>query len=110
MFSGGLFGGNLFAGTYFYGGGEGSLGATATTTWRKKNGAALAGVALDYWVIDAMDELIANGTGTTDSSGSLTVQLPQRYVGDPVLVVINNLATDMEPSGRIQGQQVVTAT
>lgn len=109
MFSGGLFGGNLFAGTYFYGGGVGSLGATAAATWRNKTG-ALAGVALDYWVIDAADQLIASGSTTTDASGAMVIYLPQRYVGDSVTVIVNNLAEDMEPSGRIHGQQVVTVT
>ena len=109
MFGAGHFGNNQFAPSHFYGGGVGALGATVTTTWRTKTG-VLAGDDLDYWIIDSMDEIVASGSETTDASGNLVVYLPQRYVGESVLVVMNNLAADMEPDGRIQGQQVKPAT
>jgi hypothetical protein len=81
------------------------------TTWRRtRSGRAepLAGYELDYWIISSADTLIASGTGTTDSSGTLTLRVSSAYSGQDVLVVVNNLDADMSTVGKINGQQVVT--
>ena len=81
------------------------------TTWRRtRSGRAepLAGYELDYWIISSADTLIASGTGTTDSSGTLTLRVSSAYSGQDVLVVVNNLDADMSTVGKIKGQQVVT--
>jgi len=82
-----------------------------TTTWKsRRNGvlSPLAGYTLDYWIISSADTLIASGTGTTDSSGTLTLRVSSAYSGQDVLVVVNNLGADMDTAGKINGQQVVT--
>ncbi|MCO6445743.1 MAG: hypothetical protein J5J04_16845 [Anaerolineae bacterium] len=81
------------------------------TTWkRNRSGRSepLAGYELDYWIISSSDTLITSGTETTDSSGTLTLQVSGAYSGQDVLVVVNNLASDMDTAGKIKGQQVVT--
>lgn len=111
MFAGGHWGADHFAPTHFYGGGAGAIGGVVSTSWRRTRSGRtepLAGYSLDYWVIDANDEVVASGTGTTDSSGRLTFYISQRYIGEDVLVVVNNLASDMDTAGKIKGQQVVT--
>ena len=82
------------------------------TTWRRtrsgRRAEPLAGYELDYWIISSADTLIASGTGTTDSSGTLTLRVSSAYSGQDVLVVVNNLDADMSTAGKINGQQVVT--
>ena len=111
MFGASHFGADHFAATHFYGGGISSETGTVVTTWtRTRNGRKepLAGYVLDYWVIDANDELVTSGSGTTDSIGRLIFYIAQRYSGEDVLVVVNNLESDMDTAGKIKGQQVVT--
>lgn len=76
----------------------------------KRSGSILASTALDYWVIGSDDALITNGSGTTDSSGVLSVALDAQYSGETVNVVVNNLSDDMSTAGKIQGQFVVVVS
>lgn len=76
----------------------------------KRSGSVLASTDLDYWVIDSTDEVIASGSGTTDSSGVLSIALDADYSGETVNVVVNNLSSDMSTAGKIQGQFVVVVS
>ena len=78
------------------------------SSWKQKRGSPLAGYSLDYWIISAADALITSGTAVTDSNGAFSVTVPEQYIGQSVLVVINNLGSDMDTAGKIQHQQVVT--
>ena len=78
------------------------------SSWKQKGGSPLAGYSLDYWIISAADALITSGTAVTDSNGAFSVTLPEQYIGQNVLVVVNNLDSDMGTAGKINGQQVVT--
>ena len=78
------------------------------SSWKQKGGSPLAGYSLDYWIISAADALITSGTAVTDSNGAFSVTVPEQYIGQSVLVVINNLGSDMGTAGKINGQQVVT--
>jgi len=78
------------------------------SSWKQKGGSPLAGYSLDYWIISAADVLITSGTAVTDSNGAFSVTVPEQYIGQSVLVVINNLESDMGTAGKIQHQQVVT--
>ena len=111
MFAGSHWGADHFAATHFFGGGISSDTGLVVSSWtRTRSGRKepLAGYSLDYWVIDANDELVESGSGTTDPSGRLIFYIAQRYSGEDVLVAVNNLASDMETAGKINGQQVVT--
>jgi hypothetical protein len=79
--------------------------ATVTTTWTNA-GNPLASTALDYWVISSTDALITNGNATTSASGVLVITVPNSYTGQKVLVVMNNVGSDMLTAGKIRGQQV----
>lgn len=76
---------------------------TASVTW-----ASAANLTLDYFVFDKYDELIASGSAAFDSTGSADLRVPVAYIGDPVLVAVNNLGFDMETAGKVHGQKVVT--
>lgn len=80
---------------------------TVVSSWKWKNN-PLAGYTLDYWIISSADALITSGTAVTDSNGAFSVTLPEQYIGQNVLVVVNNLDSDMDTAGKINGQQVVT--
>lgn len=78
------------------------------SSWKQKGGGPLAGYSLDYWIISPANVLITSGTAATDSNGAFTVTVPEQYIGQEVLVVINNLDESMATAGRIKGQQVAT--
>lgn len=76
---------------------------TASVTW-----AGAANLTLDYFVFDRYDALIASGSAAFDSTGSADLRVPVEYIGDPVLVAVNNLDFDMATAGKVHGQKVVT--
>lgn len=84
-----------------------SAGIVASRPW-KNAGVVMSGVTLDYWIISASDEVIASGSKVTDSTGKLTVTVSSQYVGQSVNMVVNNLSSSMETSGKFHGQQVIT--
>lgn len=111
MFAASHFGSDLFAPQHFYAGGVSSATGLVLTSWKRTRAGRqepLAGYVLDYWVIDNNDELVASGQGTTDANGVLSFYVTERYKGADVLVIVNNLESDMDPSGKIKGQQVAT--
>jgi hypothetical protein len=108
MFGTTHFGSDHFAGEHFYAGGE-VLSGTVRAYW-EFGGKVFANRTLDYWIIDALNVVIASGTATTDQSGWMSGTAPTRYSGQRVLMVVNNLDTDMDVSGKVRGQQVVVVT
>ena len=101
--------------------GQATIGVTVTDTpdvadgpivrtTLRRNGNVLAGVSLDYWIISSADALITSGSDVTDSTGTFSVQIQEQYAGQSVLVVVNNLSSDMETTGRFHGQHVVIAS
>lgn len=81
------------------------VSGSVTVTWRQA-GVALASTAIDYWIINSDDELIASGSTTTSGVGAMTVAVPGQYVGQSVLVVMNNLDSGMTTAGKIHSQTV----
>lgn len=81
------------------------VAGSVTVTWRQA-GVALASTAIDYWIINSADELIASGSTTTSGVGAMTVAVPGQYVGQSVLVVMNNLDSGMTTAGKIHSQTV----
>lgn len=74
----------------------------------KRKETVMSGQQYDYWIIDALDELITSGSAVTNAAGYINTTISNTYAGQKVLVVINNLAYDMETSGRFHAQFVVT--
>ena len=85
------------------------LNGSVSVTWTQA-GVALANTALDYWVINSDDVLIASGNATTNLSGVMTAAVPGDYVGQSVLVVMNNLDSGMSTTGRVHSQAVVVVS
>ncbi len=90
------------------GGGSGASGATLTTLW-KRAGVPIANHEFDYFVFSGLDGFVAAGTATTSATGYLSVSLPSTYAGETLQIFINDLDADMDPTGKIHGQQVATA-
>ena len=82
--------------------------STITTRWTR-NGSAIANHTLDYFVFSGTDGLVTYGTGTTNSAGYLVVNVPNDYAGIALQIFVNDLDDDMNTTGKIHGQQVVTA-
>lgn len=97
------------AAKHFAGGGAGDTGATVRTYWSKDN-RAWANQSVDYFVFSSLDGFVTSGSGMTDSSGWLAIEIPLTYAGESVQVVVNNLSADMSTSGRVHGQQVAVAS
>lgn len=93
---------------HFPGGGYQYLGGTVTVQvyWRF-GGQALASTVLNYWVMDSGKQLVQAGSVATDESGYHPLLLPATYSGQSVLLVINNIDSDMGTAGKIHSQKVV---
>jgi len=108
------FGGNYFGAKYwaakFFGGGSGGVATTTTisTTW-KSGGVAFGNQSLDYVIKSSTNVIVADGVGTTLSSGQLTVTIPIAYSGQLMTVLVDNVAEDMNTANRFFGAQVVAA-
>lgn len=87
---------------------SGALAPTTITIPITRAGVPLPLLALDYWIINSADAVIASGTATTDADGILSITLSAGYTGQTVNVVVNNLGLDMSTAGKVQGQKVVT--
>jgi hypothetical protein len=87
--------------------GSGALAPATISIPITRAGVPLALLALDYWIINSADEVIASGTATTDADGILSITLSAGYSGESVNVVVNNLGLDMSTAGKVQKQYVV---
>lgn len=87
--------------------GSGALVPATITIPITRAGVPLALLALDYWIINSADEVIASGTTTTDADGILSITISAGYSGEKVNVVVNNLGLDMSTAGKVQKQYVV---
>lgn len=109
MFSLGHFGNNHFAMKHFFGGGTAIQDALITASWRL-DGTPLSNTQIDYWVLSPYDGLITNGQAATNAQGSIDIAVPDRYYGQRLLMVVNNIGIDMDTSERYHGQKVLTAS
>lgn len=105
MFNAQTFGLRSFAANTFVG--SVALAPTTITIPITSAGRPIAGLELDYWIINSADEVIARGTATTDADGILSITLSAGYTGQKVNVVVNNLGLDMSTAGKVQKQYVV---
>jgi len=102
--------GSKFWAAKFFSGGSGDVVTTTTisTTW-KSGGVAFGNQSLDYVVKSSTNVIVADGVGTTLSSGQLTVTIPIAYSGQLMTVLVDNVAEDMDTTNRFFGAQVVAA-
>ena len=94
----------------FWPGTDPTLAATTlTTTWLDTNGDPFAVQALDYVVKNSTNGIVVSGTGTTDGSGVLGVNVPEAYSGQKLLIHVENVSSSMVTTGKFHGTKVATA-
>lgn len=83
--------------------------ATLAVTWTF-GGAPFANEAFDYVVKTGANEIVKNGTSTTNGSGVQIITIPGTYSGQKLVVHGENVGPDGVTTGKVHGTQVVTAT
>ena len=70
-------------------------------------GSPFASQNLDYVVKGSANEIITSGTRPTNASGVLTVNVPDAYSGQKVLIHVENVGSDMDSTGKFHNAQLV---
>lgn len=67
-----------------------------------RNGRRYSNQSLDYIVKAADNTIVAFGVGMTDDLGVLTITVPGIYIGQYVLLIVDNVGPDMDTTGRVK--------
>lgn len=79
-----------------------------TTTWLDSAGDPFAVQALDYVVKNSSNGIVTSGTATTNANGVLSVNVPEVYIGQKLLIHVENVSSSMVTTGKFHGTQVAT--
>lgn len=79
---------------------------TVSTTWIF-GGVPYANQSLDYVVKSADNQILSYGTAATNASGVLVNTISDAYLGQKLLVQVENVGIDGATTGKVHGTQVV---